>query len=76
LRSREDLAYSFHGEGLLVDGFSNYNRIRSLSPFLSFQGFWNSLSYENLKDEDKDKLLIIEEKLLSIKSLAQNENKS
>jgi hypothetical protein len=33
-------------------------------------------NYENLKDEDKDKLLIIGEKLLSIKSLAQNENKS
>lgn len=33
---------------------------------------WN---YENLEDKNKDKLLIIGKKLLSIKSLVQNENK-
>jgi hypothetical protein len=33
-------------------------------------------NYEGLEEKNKDKLLIIGEKLLSIKSLAQNENKS
>jgi hypothetical protein len=31
------LGYSFHGDGLLVDGFINFNLIRFPSPFLSFQ---------------------------------------
>jgi hypothetical protein len=30
-------------------------------------------NFENLKDENKDKLLIVGKKLLSIKSLVQNE---
>jgi hypothetical protein len=35
-----------------------------------------TLNYENLKEENKDKLLIIGEKLLNIKCLAQNEDKN
>jgi hypothetical protein len=31
-------------------------------------------NFENLKDENKEKLLIVGEKLLSIKSLVRNEN--
>jgi hypothetical protein len=47
LRSCDDLAYSFHGGGLLVDSLCNYNLIRFPSPFLSFWGFWNRLNGDN-----------------------------
>jgi hypothetical protein len=46
MRSCNDLAYSFHGGGLLVNSFSNYNFIRFPSPFLSFQRFWNRLNWQ------------------------------
>jgi hypothetical protein len=42
---------------LLIDRFCNYNRIRVLSPFLSFQGFWNSLIKDLYKIEDSYFLL-------------------
>jgi hypothetical protein len=33
-------------------------------------------NFENLKDENKDKLLLVGKKLLSIKSLVRNDNSS
>jgi hypothetical protein len=45
------LAYSFHGEGLLIDGFATTILSGFPRPFYPSREFWNRLNNEKIKNE-------------------------